>query len=141
MQTIQQPMHSLLHQARAKKNHGKHDEGQRSRLHNHCVALPLSPCCAQCTCPRRREHKQRHPSMIITTSSSPDGTNVVPGNNYHPEDLTLTPVPASTSVPPASLSYCPGDFYDGKTSNNDGMLLLSNGLSCKRIATTGEPVQ
>ena len=58
------------------------------------------------------------------------------------KDKNKTPTPAPVSRPPtsASLSYRPGEFYDGKTSN-DGMLLLSNGLSCKRIATSGEPVR
>lgn len=60
------------------------------------------------------------------------------------QDKNKTPEPTSAPVsrPPtsASLSYLPGEFYDGKTSN-DGMPFISNGLSCNRIATTGEPVQ
>lgn len=38
------------------------------------------------------------------------------------------------------VTYCPGDFSDRKKST-DNMIHISNGLTCKRIATSGERVK
>lgn len=45
-----------------------------------------------------------------------------------------------TSRELAGVTYCPGDFSERKKST-DGMIHTSNGMTCKRIATSGEKVE
>lgn len=79
-----------------------------------------------------------YPSVSPTTAPPTLSPSAQPTGSVAPSDRP------STSSSPSSiterLSYCPGDFSNGTTSD-DGMLRLSNGLSCRRIATSGQPVQ
>lgn len=82
-----------------------------------------------------------HNMMPPEPSSPPIGNERqwVPGSNVSiPENLWMGDSTPQTP-PPFNLSYCPG-IFNTNTTSDDGMLLLSDGLSCKRIATTEKPV-
>jgi len=77
-------------------------------------------------------------------SASPTTTPPTPSPTGRPStSATPSDQPSASSSPSTiteRLSYRPGDFSNNNTSE-DGLLTLSDGLSCKRIATSGEPVQ
>lgn len=78
------------------------------------------------------------PTSSPTTALPTRSPSAEPSASFTPSERP------STSSSPSSimerLSYCPGDFSNN-TRSEDGMLMLSNGLSCTRIATSGQPVQ
>ena len=71
-------------------------------------------------------------------SPTPDNGTTAPS----PPPPSPTPVaPIPTQILAANVvTYTPGNFSQGKMSD-DNLLNLSNGLSCKRIATSGEKVK
>lgn len=78
----------------------------------------------------KEDNKATPPPTASPTFPPP----VPPTPNPTPGPPTTSPAPTDTN-----LLYCPGDFsYNAKS--DDGMLVLSNGLSCARIATSGQPV-
>lgn len=83
------------------------------------------------------------PSDITTpmpTSRPPTSRPTTgPAETASPSSEPPTSSSAASSIS-ARLSYCPGDFSNN-TRSDDGMLMVSNGLSCKRIATSGDFVQ
>ena len=94
--------------------------------------------------------KSTQPSVKPSTTPSDQtsvSTSPVPPSDFpssHPIEIFSPSDPPSVSSSPSTiaerLSYSPGDFSNG-TLSEDGVLILSNGLSCKRIATSGQPVQ
>lgn len=101
---------------------------------------------------RRRQlmmDKQDKNKETPAPSQKPSATPTFPPAvtpTLNPSAAALSKPPSITPSPTSStdgnnglLSYRPGDFSNNARSN-DGMLVLSNGLSCTRIATSGQPV-
>jgi Bacterial protein of unknown function (DUF839) len=74
------------------------------------------------------------------TAPSPDNDTPAPSpDTYLTTALNPVATPSSQILDANAVTYTPGDFSQGKMSD-DNMINLSNGLSCKRIATSGEKV-
>lgn len=86
------------------------------------------------------EKENKTPAQTTAPSISPSAS---PTASAQPSQSFAPSAEPSVSASPTEefpLSYVPGDFSQQRTSD-DGLLKLSNGLTCKRIATSGEPVK